>query len=255
MKRTVLLVMSGILIFSIIKGAINGIDNKSFNENNFIGKEILVQLEQRNLSDVENEIDTYKNKYFQDKDAKEDRFNQTQGEENNSKYFQNTIFMGDSITEGLSELGVIEEYNVLVNKGDTVIKAINSIDTLTNLNPKNVVLLYGMNDVIEFDNSMKFKEKYIELVNEIKKVLPNTKIYLISPLSVMDKAVNINERLTNSNLDEFREKAQEVVRETGINYVDIETKINKKDYLHEKDGIHFKYEFYLIWLDYLREYI
>ncbi|MBU3131774.1 hypothetical protein KPL40_04860 [Clostridium gasigenes] len=255
MKRTILLVMSGILIFSIIKGAINGIDNKSFNENNFIGKEILVQLEQRNLSDVENEIDTYKNKYFQDKDAQEDRSNQTQGEKNNSKYFQNTIFMGDSITEGLSELGVIEEYNVLVNKGDTVIKAINSIDTLINLNPKNVVLLYGMNDVIEFDNSMKFKEKYIELVNEIKKVLPNTKIYLISPLSVMDKAVNINERLTNSNLDEFREKAQEVVIETGINYVDIETKINKKDYLHEKDGIHFKYEFYLIWLDYLREYI
>ncbi|NKF05537.1 hypothetical protein J1C67_15755 [Clostridium gasigenes] len=255
MKRTILLVMSGILIFSIIKGAINGIDNKSFNENNFIGKEILVQLEQRNLSDVENEIDTYKNKYFQDKDAQEDRFNQTQGEENNSKYFQSTIFMGDSITEGLSELGVIEEYNVLVNKGDTVIKAINTIDTLTNLNPKNVVLLYGMNDVIEFDNSMKFKEKYIELVNEIKKVLPNTKIYLISPLSVMDKAVNINERLTNSNLDEFREKAQEVVTETGINYVDIETKINKKDYLHEKDGIHFKYEFYLIWLDYLKEYI
>ncbi len=255
MKRTILLVMSGILTFAIIKGAINGIDNKSFNENNFIGKEILVELEQRNLSDVENEIDTYKNKYFQDKDAQEDRFNQTQKEENNSKYFQNTIFMGDSITEGLSELGVIEEYNVLVNKGDTVIKAINSIDTLTNLNPKNVVLLYGMNDVIEFDNSMKFKEKYIELVNEIKKVLPNTKIYLISPLSVMDKAVNINERLTNSNLDEFREKAQEVVTETGINYVDIETKINKKDYLHEKDGIHFKYEFYLIWLDYLKEYI
>ena len=255
MKRTILLVMSGILTFTIIKGAINGIDNKSFNENNFIGKEILVELEQRNLSDVENEIDTYKNKYFQDKDAQEDRFNQTQKEENNSKYFQNTIFMGDSITEGLSELGVIEEYNVLVNKGDTVIKAINSIDTLTNLNPKNVVLLYGMNDVIEFDNSMKFKEKYIELVNEIKKVLPNTKIYLISPLSVMDKAVNINKRLTNSNLDEFREKAQEVVIETGINYVDIETKINKKDYLHEKDGIHFKYEFYLIWLDYLKEYI
>ena len=142
--------------------------------------------------------------------------------------------MGDSITEGLSELGVIEEYNVLVNKGDTVIKAINSIDTLRNLNPKNVVLLYGMNDVIEFDNSMKFKEKYIELVNEIKKVLPNTKIYLISPLSVMDKAVNINERLTNSNLDEFKKKAQEVVIETGINYVDIETKINKKDYYMKK---------------------
>lgn len=144
--------------------------------------------------------------------------------------------MGDSITEGLSELEVIEEYNVLVNKGDTVIKATEAIDTLANLNPKNVVLLYGMNDVIEFDNSMPgynsnmFKEKYIEFVNGIKKVLPNTKIYLISPLPVMDKAVNINERLTNSNLDKFKEKAHEVATETGVNYVDMATEINEKNY-------------------------
>ena len=118
-----------------------------------------------------------------------------------------------------------------------MIKATEGIDTLANLNPKNVVLLYGMNDVIEFDNSNMFKEKYIEFVNAIKKVLPNTKIYLISPLPVMDKAININDRLTNSNLDKFKEKAYEIATETVVNYVDMATEITGKKYLHEQDGI------------------
>ena len=82
-------------------------------------------------------------------------------------------------------------------------------DKLQGINPKNLVLLYGMNDVIAFDSnsseesSNAFKEKYIELINSIKAVLPKTNIYLISPLPVMDNAVNTNPILTNENLYRF----------------------------------------------------
>ena len=86
--------------------------------------------------------------------------------------------MGDYITEALSEFGILDSYNVIANKGDTVVNALQNTDKLQGINPKNLVLLYGMNDVIAFDSnsseesSNAFKEKYIELINSIKAVLP-----------------------------------------------------------------------------------
>ena len=89
---------------------------------------------------------------------------------NNAKYYEDTVFMGDSIVEALSEFEIVDSYNVISHKGDTVIKAQESIEKLQNITPKNIVLLYGMNDVIEFDNSSgkdsnTFKEDYIMLIN------------------------------------------------------------------------------------------
>ena len=180
---------------------------------------------------------------------------------NYSKYYENTIFMGDSITEALSEFGILDSYNVIANKGDTVVNALQNTDKLQGINPKNLVLLYGMNDVIAFDSnsseesSNAFKEKYIELINSIKAVLPKTNIYLISPLPVMDNAVNTNPRLTNENLNNFRLKVHEVATATGSTYIDLASVITEKDYLHEQDGIHYKYDFYTLWLDFLINYI
>ena len=212
-----------------------------------------MQLESKSLDDVQAKIENYQNKILNDTTDK--------GNINYSKYYENTVFMGDSLTESLSEFEILDSYNVISNKGDTVVKAMQNIDTLKGINPKNLVLLYGMNDVIEFDinlsgqDSNTFKEKYIELVNSIKTVLPKTNIYLISPLPVMANAVDTNYRLTNDNLSEFRLKVSEVANATGSTYVDLTSIITGKDYLHEQDGIHYKYDFYPLLLDYLTNYI
>ena len=38
-------------------------------------------------------------------------------------------------------------------------------------------------------------------------------------------------------------------------YIDLSSVITEKDYLHEQDGIHYKYDFYTLWLDFLINYI
>lgn len=256
MKRKILtiltLTMSFYIIFSFIIGMLSGI----FKSKTPSQKDFLVQLENKSLDDLQDKIDTYKNNILNaNNDSSENE------DINYAKYYENTIFMGDSITEALSEFGILDSYNVIANKGDTVIKASQNIDKLQGINPKNLVLLYGMNDVIAFDSnsseesSNAFKEKYIELINSIKAVLPKTNIYLISPLPVMNNAVNTNYRLTNENLNEFRLKVTEVATATGSTYIDLASIITDKDSLHEQDGIHYKYDFYRIWLDLLKNYI
>ena len=253
MGRKILSLLTLITAFYIIYAFITGMISGVFKNKNSPNKDYLVQLESKSLDDVQAKIENYQNKILNDTTDKDNI--------NYSKYYENTVFMGDSLTESLSEFEILDSYNVISNKGDTVVKAMKNIDTLQGINPKNLVLLYGMNDVIEFDinlseqDSNTFKEKYIELVNSIKTVLPKTNIYLISPLPVMANAVDTNYRLTNENLSEFRLKVSEVANATGSTYVDLTSIITGKDYLHEQDGIHYKYDFYPLLLDYLTNYI
>lgn len=100
---------------------------------------------------MQDKIDTYQNDILNKKNDNIENQSIEKMDINYSKYYENTIFMGDSITEALSEFGILDSYNVIANKGDTVVNALQNTDKLQDINPKNLVLLYGMNDVIAFD--------------------------------------------------------------------------------------------------------
>ncbi|MEG1255848.1 GDSL-type esterase/lipase family protein [Clostridium sp.] len=237
------IIIVGIGIIDSSKGRVREEDEIS------LGRNHLTQLEQMDLSVVEETVELHHAPVVIVDD----------GNMNFEKFFENTVFMGDSITEGLIDMELVNKYNVISGKGDTVIKAKKNVDTVVALRPKNIVLLYGMNDVIEFDNPdqgrgpKQFKESYVNLINEIKSKLPKANIYIQAPLPVNDKAVTTNNRLTNGNLIEFRKLAHEVSVETGVNYVDIDVLVAGNNQLYEGDGIHFKYDFYLKWLAYLQK--
>ncbi|WP_346930762.1 GDSL-type esterase/lipase family protein [Clostridium sp.] len=251
-----IMTLIGIIIVMIIAaiGIHTFIDNKKVRMNEkqrvLSGRKHLKDLEQADLSVIEAKIEKHHTPEVVLEDKEIDFY----------KFYENTVFMGDSITEGLMEMELVNQYNVISNKGDTVVKGRENIDKVVSLQPKNVVLLYGMNDVIEFDGGGpggpdKFKSHYIEFINDIKTKLPNTNIYIQAPLPVMDRAKETNGRLTNTNLDEFRKLAHEVSEETGVNYVNIDILVRDKDELYEADGVHLKYDFYLKWLSYLQQEI
>ena len=214
------------------------------------GREHLVQMEQMDLVSVEDKIQKHHKKV--DLDSIESGDFKT--------IYEDTVFMGDSITESLAFNEILDEYKVIAHMGDTVRDAMKRIPTLEGLQPRNVVLLYGMNDVILFEETAewgsidKFKDAYKTLIEEIKNRLPNTNIYVQSPLPVTDKAISTNPRLTNDNLTRFREAVKQVCEETGVTYVDISV-LAQDTGLHEADGIHFKKEFYEKWLGYLRGFM
>lgn len=238
-----------ILTIIIVAGCTN--NAKKDSQSSESGRKYLLQLEEMDLNTVESKIEEHHRKI--DSSAIEGGDFKT--------IYEDTIFMGDSITESLAFNEIVEEYKVIANMGDTVRKAINHIPTVEGIHPKNVVLLYGMNDVIlfaetaEWNSIDKFKEDYKTLIMELKNKLPNTHIYVQSPLPVTDKATATNPRLTNDNLVRFRNAVMEVCKEVEVTYVDISGLAEPDSGLHEADGIHFKKEFYEMWLGYLRGFM
>ncbi len=175
--------------------------------------------------------------------------------------FEDTIFMGDSITEGLFYMEVIDESKVLAAMGETIVKAKDDVSKVVSLNPKKIVLLFGMNDVILFQEVSEwtsidsFKANYKELLETLKGRLPYAEIYVQSPLSVAEGKLSASDRLTNENLDRFRVAVEEVCEETEVNYVDINTILEGNNDLRAEDGIHLKHDFYVEWMNYLDKYI
>lgn len=253
MKRLILILLSIILSFISVQGVF--FSSIMINDKKTINNAIEVL-------NNNNDIETIKNNIKLEKEKAEEK-EKIQASEDVSffQFYKNTLFLGDSITEGLIDYELVNEYNVIAEKGGTVKDAISKIDKIKQINPENVVLFYGMNDVIEFDGLNenltvdKFRETYVTLMNSIKSELPKVKIYVISPTNVMSNAINTNYRLTNENISEFRNVIKEVCSETNVTYVDINSEVSNRIDLHEGDGIHFKYEFYNIWLQTLKESI
>ena len=255
MKRLILTLTSIIIFFVSIRGiffsSIILEDNKTINN----AVEVLKKYEDKDIDKIKNKIVLEKKKYEAKKLAEKYE------DVTYYQFYKDTLFLGDSITEGLIDYSFVNEYNVLAKKGGMVKNAFSEITRIKEASPSNIVLFYGMNDVIEYNNSNeertadKFKKTYMDLINEIKRAVPNINIFVISPTNVTEAAIKNNYRLTNEKLNEFRNIIKEVCEETNVKYVDINSKVINRNDLYEIDGIHFKYDFYNIWLETLKESI
>lgn len=90
----------------------------------------------------------------------------------NKDFFSKAVFLGDSITEGMSFYEVLDQSHVVAKKGLTVFKAEKYINDITNLAPKNIFILLGNNDLFEETlTSKQFINEYNKLVGTLKTTL------------------------------------------------------------------------------------
>lgn len=173
--------------------------------------------------------------------------------ESNKVYFENSVFMGDSQTEPLEVYNILNKSSVLAKKGQDVIKAKNTVSVLAEVKPKRIFLLYGMNDLDLFNNASDFKKNYIKFIEEIKKNMPSSEIYIQSIMPVQPKAQERNKNYSQDRVDKFSQVVKEVAEEEKVNYIDITPIVKDRDDLYEQDGMHFNIKFYNLWLEYLRK--
>lgn len=198
----------------------------------------------RNISDTEKEI----NKVNEDSDIK--KFDMSKAQ----KRFEDTLFVGDSVTEYLREANILDSSSVVAKKGEHVNQAERHLNEIKDLKPKQVVILYGAND-ITYSSPEKFKEEYIKLVKSIKEVDKDVNIFIQAPLPVYEKvAAAKDSRINNENIKLFTEKAKQVASMTGAHFLSSDGLITS-DEMYEPDGIHLKYAFYRNWLHFLSENI
>ena len=170
--------------------------------------------------------------------------------------FQHSVFLGDSITEGLSFHDVLKEGNVLAGAGKTAQFALEDIDELTKRDPKHILIQLGSDDILwPTDNPKEYSMiNYAKLIDMIEEKLPHAKITLLTVTPVSAEAEKLEPRYKNIN--DYNQGLKELAKKKNIGFVDLSPIFsNGSDDLYDSDGIHFKPEFYTRMLDLLKDQV
>ena len=169
-------------------------------------------------------------------------------------YFGKCVFVGDSITVGLSDYQLVPMKNVLAEVGMNIEK-INTekmqtaygettvLEALKQSSPENVYIMLGSNGIgwLTIDEMI---GEYSEFTENIKKALPDTNIYILSIPPVTKARETSDESVSNKNIEEYNSKLLELANQKNYYYVDVHSALKNDDgVLSEEDaaddGMHF----------------
>ena len=184
-----------------------------------------------------------------------------------SSYFDDAVFVGDSITDGIKLYGVMNNATVIAHTGinpetilyKEVIKTdsgtVSVLDALAQVEAGKIYVMQGANGVA-FINQDKFIEYYGQLLDEIKKIHPNATIYVQSILPVT-AAKSSDPLYANDKIDSYNQALLELTREKQVYYLNVAEAFkdengNLPDEASPKDGMHFGADYYTKWFDYLK---
>lgn len=172
-----------------------------------------------------------------------------------SEKFANALVMGDSVTQGLSEFGVLDAAYVQADRGTGVSEASENkieehIAKAEELKPQVLFLAYGMNDVeATRGNAKAFAKAYKAVLERLKESLPDTRIYVNSILPVKQSVIDENEWY--GNIDQYNEKLEALCEKEDVTFIDNGSLV-KEEYYTE-DGIHMEPDYYTQWVDHMAE--
>ncbi|MGL5765044.1 MAG: GDSL-type esterase/lipase family protein [Sarcina sp.] len=125
---------------------------------------------------------------------------------------------------------------------------------MENLSPSTVFILYGMNDILIYENNINnFIKDYEILIKEIKNTLPKSKIIVNAILPVDD--IVLETRPIYQNINNYNLELKKLCTTLNITFVDSSSLLTNNKNLFEGDGMHLKPEFYKKWLNLLKDYI
>ncbi|MED1801166.1 GDSL-type esterase/lipase family protein [Brevibacillus porteri] len=166
--------------------------------------------------------------------------------------YQTSVFLGDSITEGLSYHDVLKDKNVLAGAGKTAEFALQDIDELVKRKPQHIFIQLGSDDILwPTDNPKEYSLSYYgQLIDRIKVRLPETSITILSVTPVTAEAEKAEPRYRN--IGDYNEGLKELSSKVQVGFIDVSSIVSAHPDMYDADGIHFQAEFYPILLDYVK---
>lgn len=214
------------------------------------GIEIIKNLERKDVASIQEELDNTNNINIEEDDTSNQN-NPFLKTYNYQVKFENSLILGDSRAASIYEYNILDQSYFIAYKGRNILtaKSNGEIEKAINLAPKNIFLTYGLNDVENFDNTEEFIQKYSEIINEIKRRTPHTKIYVNSILEVSIKGLQSIPRY--ALIPKYNESLKKMCSDLDVNYIDMSPLFNENDF--DADGVHFKPELNKRWLNLLIE--
>ena len=174
-----------------------------------------------------------------------------------SSFFNNTVFIGDSVTKAIEDYAMLKNVNVVANNGQTMIRFDKISGKVEQYKPKKIFILLGTNDLLNGISSEKFISDYESYLGILRKEAPNAKIYIESILPVEDFVEKQKPLLANSRIDEFNLALKNMRKDSNEEFIDIASAFkNSKGCMYQgftSEGIHIKYNYYNIWFNYLEQ--
>lgn len=188
----------------------------------------------------------------------------------NKEVFSNDLFIGDSITTGLSGYGILSPKNVAAAVGYTPYKAYTTeialgdgstgtaLDYAASMQPKRIFVMLGSNGIT---SASAMEDSYRTLLDKLAKKCPDSTVYLLAVTPVTsDSTTAAYSGITNTMITDFNKFIKSLADEKGLTYIDMYSLLSDEDgyFLHEyaeSDGLHFKGVTYKVMLSYIESLI
>lgn len=182
-----------------------------------------------------------------------------------TSFFDDSLFIGDSITTGLYLYGYLDPSLVYAKVGLAPSTALDSeidgetIDSkIKSDNPKKIYIMLGTNSVGYADGNY-LADCMGELVQHISKV-SKAKVYVLSipPITYYAEA-DYDNALTTSAINEYNGALEKVISGMKAEFLDLHSVLTAPDgyyyeEYHEMDGIHFMGSTYQVMLSFLEKH-
>lgn len=192
-------------------------------------------------------------------------------------YFDDAVFFGDSISEGVKIYPGMDNATVIATTGANPDSALSKesvtvegssarvtmIEALTQAAPGKIYIMLGANWVGENTGISKetFLSHYEALILQILGNNPGSIVYLQSMLPVSE-SFSANEKgtnkvgLTNPMIDDYNAALMVLANDLGVNYLDVHAALKGETGAlpdeATKDGMHLVPEYYEKWFEYLK---
>lgn len=164
------------------------------------------------------------------------------------RLFENSIVVGDSITEGLKVYGYLTESQVFSKIGASVINGEDLFADAASIKPKNAFFSFGINDMGNYNGDAKaFVEDYRTLLLKFKKDSPKSKIFVNAIMPPTDDAIAAKPII--KDYKGFNKEMEKMCKKEGFTYIDSGDILRENPDLYSGDGIHVSAAFYPLWMD------
>lgn len=166
------------------------------------------------------------------------------------------VFLGNSLT-AFCDWSELLENSKIVNRGisgDLLDDVIDRVEPILNLKPKKIFLMIGVNDLAKSRKVRQILVDYEKLLNIIKDISPESKIYLQSILPTKNK-----EKMKNKDIIFLNEGIYNLSKKYNTTYINIfdafKTNSNELNMIYSFDGLHLNGKGYLLWKKNIENYV
>ncbi|MCC8196142.1 MAG: GDSL-type esterase/lipase family protein [Ruminococcus sp.] len=188
-----------------------------------------------------------------------------------SDYLDSCVFIGDSITYGLSSYGLVSSSSVYASVSMSIAKieteeietqygTMTVLDALEESQPENIYVMLGTNGAawLSVDDMYDY---FTSFMKKLMNKCPDSEIYIISvPPVTSDKESSVETPISNSDLDSFNELLLEYANDKSLHYLDVNSYLKDggsslPSSYAENDGVHLKYSTYELFIDYILTHV